>query len=83
MFLCNNATFLSQITCKTMMYFWAIFLGIAIGAAVYFGLERGNFQKDDPVDILKRRFANGEIDEEEYEERKAVLEEDEYLKYNP
>jgi putative membrane protein len=66
-----------------MMYFWAIFLGIAIGAAVYFGLERGNFQKDDPVDILKRRFANGEIDEEEYEERKAVLEEDEYLKYNP
>ena len=39
--------------------------------------------KEKPIDVLKRRFANGEISEEEYEERKAVLEEDEYLKYKP
>jgi len=70
-----------------MMYFWIIFLVIAIGALWYLGKEKLGFplgpKKDDPLDILKRRFANGEIDEEEYEERKAVLEEDEYLKYKP
>ncbi|MFQ5447107.1 MAG: SHOCT domain-containing protein [Saprospiraceae bacterium] len=70
-----------------MMYFWFIFLGTFIAAAAYFVLQKGGFisdqRKEDPLDILKRRFANGEIDEEEYEERKAVLEEDEYLKYKP
>ena len=70
-----------------MMYFWIIFLVIAIGGLWYLGKEKLGFplgpKKDDPLDILKRRFANGEIDEEEYEERKAVLEEDEYLKLNP
>lgn len=29
---------------------------------------------DDPLDILKKRFAHGEIDKEEYEERRRVLE---------
>lgn len=60
-----------------MMYFWIIFLGIAIGAVWYFGKEKGGFsfgpKKDNPLDILKHRFANGEIDEKEYEERKAAL----------
>jgi putative membrane protein len=71
-----------------MMYFWIILVAIAI--MVIWNFNKNNnkilawgFEKEDPVDILKRRFAMGEIDEEEYEERKAVLEEDEYLKYNP
>lgn len=70
------------------MYFWIILVAIAI--MVIWNFNKNNnkilawgFEKEDPVDILKRRFAMGEIDEEEYEERKAVLEEDEYLKYNP
>ncbi len=70
-----------------MMYFWIILVAIAI--MVIWNFNKNNnkilawgFEKEDPVDILKRRFAMGEIDEEEYEERKAVLEEDEYLKYN-
>jgi uncharacterized membrane protein len=70
-----------------MMYFWFTFLGTFIAVAVYFVLQKGGFisglRKEDPMVILKCRFASGEIDEEEYEERKAVLEEDEYLTYNP
>jgi uncharacterized membrane protein len=33
-------------------------------------------KKDDPLRILKRRFASGEINEEEYRHKKSVLEED-------
>lgn len=32
-------------------------------------------KKQDPLDILKRRYAAGEINTEEYEKRKRVLEE--------
>lgn len=31
-------------------------------------------QKESPMDVLKRRYANGEITTEEYEQRKKVLE---------
>jgi len=31
-------------------------------------------RKDSPLDVLKKRFAAGEIDTKEYEERKRVLE---------
>lgn len=31
-------------------------------------------RKDSPMDILKRRFASGEITKEEYSERKKILE---------
>ena len=69
-----------------MMYFWILLPAIAIAVVWYFNKGNapfGSSKREDPVDVLKRRFANGEIDEEEYEERKAVLEEDEYLKYKP
>ncbi|WP_354003293.1 SHOCT domain-containing protein [Mucilaginibacter aquariorum] len=32
-------------------------------------------KKDSPLDILKKRFASGEITKEEYHERKKILEE--------
>lgn len=38
-----------------------------------FGLRK---YKDTPLDILKKRLANGDIDEEEYEKCKKVLEKD-------
>ncbi|MBK5245462.1 MAG: SHOCT domain-containing protein [Eubacteriaceae bacterium] len=31
-------------------------------------------KKDSPLDLLKKRFASGEIDKEEYEEKKKILE---------
>jgi putative membrane protein len=33
-----------------------------------------SFEKESPLDILKRRYANGEIATVEYEERKKALE---------
>lgn len=33
-------------------------------------------KKDSPLDILKRRFAAGEINTEEYQEKKKILESD-------
>ncbi|MFD2872919.1 SHOCT domain-containing protein [Mucilaginibacter ximonensis] len=33
-------------------------------------------RKDSPLDILKKRFASGEITKEEYYEQKSILEKD-------
>lgn len=37
------------------------------------GKSNNIYQKDTPLDILKRKYAKGEIDSEEYEKRKAIL----------
>jgi len=70
-----------------MMYFWIILFVILIGVGWYIAKKNNIFSnrlpKNTPVDILKRRFAKGEITEEEYDEKRAVLEEDEYLNTNP
>jgi len=33
-------------------------------------------KKDSPLDILRKRFASGEITKEEYQEKKEILEKD-------
>ena len=33
-------------------------------------------KKDTPLDILKKRYASGEINNEEYQEKKKILEND-------
>lgn len=33
-------------------------------------------RKDSPLDILKKRFASGQINKEEYQEQKKILEND-------
>ena len=33
-------------------------------------------KKDTPLDILKKRYATGEINNEEYQEKKKILEND-------
>lgn len=37
-------------------------------------------KKDSPLDILRKRFASGEITKEEYQEKKEILERDEAKK---
>ncbi len=57
-----------------MIVFWGLVIwGIiaAIRQNRYSGIER--LSGDSALDILKRRYAKGEISKEEYEERKQVL----------
>ena len=54
-----------------MMYTWIIVLGIIVlGIILYVGKNGSKILKrESPEEILDRRFANGEIYKEEYEER--------------
>lgn len=50
---------------------WVLFL---VGIFVIIWKISGNRKKNEtPLDILKRRFAKGEITKEEYEEQKRIL----------
>ena len=66
-----------------MTYFWIIVTLIVLVLVASGNLNyqnfQGGFEKENPIDILKRRFAQGEIDEQEYEERKAVLEDQKFV----
>lgn len=65
------------------MFSWIIIFGAAVWAVWFFGKNNDRFlpqvRKESPIDILKRRFANGEITEAEYDEKMAILEEDEFF----
>lgn len=61
-----------------------MFLGILFWLLLAFGtfyiithLLKGKssniYQKDTPLDILKKKYANGEINSDEFEERKTTL----------
>ena len=55
-----------------MWLFW-----ILIIAGIFFLFQnvfKSNSDKESPLDILKKRYARGEIDEEEYEHRRKELE---------
>lgn len=61
------------------MFMWIIFL-IVIGLLIYFIIQARNTkgqtptQNENHMDILKRRYAKGEISREEYERMKKDLE---------
>lgn len=54
-----------------------IILVVVIGLVLYYGFNgKGNipsFQKNDPTEMLKQRFVNGEIDEATYLQMKETL----------
>ena len=57
-----------------MLLFWGLlFFGI-IMLLRFWGAGRSSSTRNDPIDILKERYARGEISLEEYEERKRNLE---------
>jgi putative membrane protein len=54
---------------------WIIWVSMIIWIfATPYDIPGQRKKKDTPLDILKRRFANGEIRKEEYEEKKQMLE---------
>ncbi|KJS21810.1 MAG: hypothetical protein VR72_08735 [Clostridiaceae bacterium BRH_c20a] len=63
-----------------MLLWWAIIIG-GIALAVYglVSLSKGQTGKkrlandNQPLEILKERFAKGELSEEEYEQKKQIL----------
>ncbi|SNX52681.1 putative membrane protein [Thermoanaerobacterium sp. RBIITD] len=54
-------------------------IGLVIGAIYFivslFQNNKGGYRKNDAMEILRERYARGEISEEEYLERKKNLEE--------
>ncbi|MEH6765157.1 MAG: SHOCT domain-containing protein [Aequorivita antarctica] len=58
-----------------MMYAWIIVLGvIVLGIFLYLGKNGSKMRKrETPLEILNRRFANGEITKEEFEEQKRII----------
>jgi uncharacterized membrane protein len=41
--------------------------------SIFFDRQNKSEEKESPLDILKRRYANGEISTEEFEERRNKL----------
>ena len=53
---------------------WLVIIGLLVWAVIAFtGSRRGQSADDEPVEILKRRFARGEITEAEFEQAKRRL----------
>lgn len=55
-----------------MFIFWAVVVFIILAR---FKSDKCENKKESSMDILKKRFANGEISEEEYKAKKKILEE--------
>ncbi len=55
-----------------MVLFW-LFVIVGIVYLVQAGISRGKPRGEDPLDILKRRYAKGEISREEFERMKDDL----------
>jgi len=58
-----------------MHWIWWIVITLTILFFVFNILPyRSSKSTEDPLDILKKRFAQGEIEREEFEERKRIIE---------
>jgi putative membrane protein len=62
------------------LIWWAIWFIILVSFFSFFVPVSRKHAKSSPLDILQRRFSNGEINIHEYEQRKRFLEKDEDLK---
>lgn len=58
-----------------MILFWGIVIALIVFAVKWFSDNRGSgSNRRDALDILRERFASGEIDEEEFDRRRKALE---------
>jgi len=55
-----------------MVAFWALVIVLAVMAARAMSARNGN--SGSALDILRERYARGEIDEDDFDRRRAVLE---------
>lgn len=53
---------------------WPLFIFSLFG--LYPSVSKKNHKENSPLDILKKRFASGQITKEEYKESKEILEKD-------
>lgn len=56
-----------------MLFIFIILIALAFWAVRYYGKMGNSALADDVLDVLKKRYANGEIDTKEYEEKRKVL----------
>lgn len=58
-----------------MMFTWIIVLVVIVLAVILYAGKNGSkiLKRENPLEILDRRFANGEISKEEYQERKQII----------
>jgi putative membrane protein len=56
-----------------MLLFWILVIIGAIYFFKYLAQDQNKEQHKDPMEILKERYAKGEIDEDEFEQRKKDL----------
>lgn len=57
-----------------MVVFWGLIIGLIVLAARGYSSRSDTTSQPNALDVLRDRYARGEIDEEEYERRKAKLE---------
>lgn len=55
-------------------FVWLVFIFWIFATPYYVPGQRKKY--DSPLSILQKRFASGEINKEEYEERKQIIEKD-------
>ncbi len=56
-----------------MLFIFIILIALAVWAVRYYGNMEKGAPSDDALYVLKKRYANGEIDTKEFEEKRKVL----------
>lgn len=58
-----------------MIIFWIIMIVFIVALVKFIATQSSNWteRKETPIEILKRRYASGEINKEEYEQKKKDL----------
>ncbi len=56
-----------------MMVFWILIIGLVIYAVLLLVSKTYENKQDPALNILKERFARGELDQDEFERKKAAL----------
>ena len=59
------------------LFWWVVWILLLIWIfAIPYNIPFQRQKRDSPIDVLKRRFASGEITKDKYQEMKKILEND-------